>query len=29
MIIETKVHTCRKRRSKDLTKNGIHVCGSQ
>jgi len=29
MIIETKVHTCRKCHSKDLIKNGIHVCDSQ
>jgi len=29
MIIETKVHTCRKCHSKDLTKNSINVCGSQ
>jgi len=29
MMTEIKVHTCRKCHSKDLTKNGINVFGSQ
>jgi len=29
MIIETKVHTCHKCGSKDLTKNGMNACGNQ
>ncbi len=28
MIIEKKVHTCRKCHSKVLTKNNINVCGN-
>jgi len=29
MIVETKVHRCRKCHSKELTKNGTNACGNQ
>jgi len=29
MIVETKVHRCRKCHSKELTKNGTNTCGNQ
>jgi len=29
IIIDTKVHTCHKYDSQDLTKNGMNACGNQ
>ena len=29
MILETKVHTCRKCHSKEIKKNGLNACGNQ